>query len=179
MNAVPASIRRAILAFAPKLFATTIAGAHTAKAQAQARIVIRAPIERVWALLADVTQWPQWNPAVQSVTLRGSFANGACFVWKSQGFTVTSTLQDVQPMRTLSWTGRAMGTRAFHAWHLETTPDGVVVRTEETFDGWLPWLIKGSMQKKLDETLPLWLETLRRVAESTPHKTQSAALAPR
>lgn len=167
MKTLPTRTRthRAALALAPLL---TIAhpAAMAAEAQSQAQIVIQAPIERVWLLLTDVAQWPQWNPAVESVVLKTPLTRGAEFVWKSQGFSVTSTLQDVQPPTRLSWTGKAFGTRAFHVWTLEPTPAGVVVRTEESFNGWLPRLLRGSMQKKLDETLPQWLASLKRAAES-------------
>jgi uncharacterized protein YndB with AHSA1/START domain len=136
-----------------------------AHAQSHAQVVIEAPLERIWTLLTDVPRWPTWNPAVQSAALRGPLASGVSFVWKSQGYTVTSTVQDVRPLERLSWTGKAFGTRAFHVWQLQGTPDGVVVRTEEAFDGWLPRLLKGSMQKKLDDTLPQWLAALKRAAE--------------
>ena len=45
------------------------------------------------------------------------------------------------------------------------TEQGVVVKTSETFDGWLPRLMPQTMQKKLDETLPAWLEALKLEAE--------------
>ena len=31
------------------------------------RIVIAAPQERVWALISDVVNWPEWNPNVTSI----------------------------------------------------------------------------------------------------------------
>ena len=32
------------------------------------RIEIAAPVERVWSILADFTEYPQWNPFIRSVS---------------------------------------------------------------------------------------------------------------
>lgn len=137
-------------------------------AQAQGEVVINASMETVWKLMSEVDRWSEWNNAVDSVHLYGSVAKASVFVWKTQGFTVTSTLQDVEPMKRLSWTGKAIGTQAFHKWEFEAVDGKVLVRTLETFDGWLPWLMTRAMQKTLDETLPKWLATLKAAAEAAP-----------
>jgi hypothetical protein len=97
--------------------------------------------------------------------MQGPLREGTLFVWKSQGFQVSSTLREIDPPTRVSWTGSALGTRAFHLWEIETVGDTVLVKTFETFDGWVPWLFKASMQKKLDETLPAWLQALKQAAE--------------
>jgi uncharacterized protein YndB with AHSA1/START domain len=146
---------------------STLAGpaACAAEAQARAEITINAPAGRVWRLLTDVERWPEWNPAVATAAMQGPLRVGTLFVWKSQGFQVSSTLSEIDPPTRLSWTGSAFGTRAFHLWEIETVGDTVLVKTFETFDGWVPWLFKASMQKKLDETLPAWLQALKQAAE--------------
>lgn len=35
---------------------------------------IALPPERLWAVLGDLTRWPEWNPAVDSVALHGPAA---------------------------------------------------------------------------------------------------------
>jgi hypothetical protein len=40
-----------------------------------------------------------------------------------------------------------------------------MVTTTETFSGWLPSLLPGTLQQQLDDTLPPWLGALKRVAE--------------
>jgi uncharacterized protein YndB with AHSA1/START domain len=139
--------------------------AQAAEAQASAEITIHAPAARVWRLLTDLERWPEWNPAVASVAMQGPFREGSTFIWNSQGFQVASTLGEIDPPKRLSWTGAAFGTKAFHLWQIEAVGDTVRVQTFETFDGWVPWLFKASMQKKLDETLPAWLQALKQAAE--------------
>ena len=160
--------------------------AHAAEAQARAEITIHAPAERVWRLLTEVDRWPAWNASVASAALQGPLRAGTLFVWTSQGFQVASTLSEIDPPKRLSWTGTAFGTRAFHLWEIEAAGDAVRVKTFETFDGWVPWLFKSSMQKKLDETLPAWLQALKQAAErptedrsgDAPHSDGQAAPAP-
>jgi uncharacterized protein YndB with AHSA1/START domain len=134
-------------------------------AQAQATIVIKAPMSRVWQLITQIDKWPEWNPIVQSSTLHGNVSKGSIFVWMSDGSTITSTLQEVRPFKRLTWSGIALGTQAFHTWDFEESDRGVIVHTGETFDGWLPRLMTGMMQNKLDETLPKWLESLKSASE--------------
>ena len=139
--------------------------ASAAAAQAEARIHIQASAARVWALLTDVQAWPRWNAAVTSVAPAQPAAVGHSFHWRSQGFAVQSTFAEVQAPTRLAWAGRALGTRAWHLWEIESVADGVVVRTCERFDGWLPRLMPKSMQRKLEATLPAWLHALKSEAE--------------
>lgn len=132
---------------------------------AKATIIINAPMSRVWQLITQIDKWSEWNPFVQFSTLHGNVSKGSIFIWKSGGFTITSTLQEVQHFKRLTWSGIAFGTKAFHIWDFEESDQGVVVYTEETFDGWLPRLMTGMMQKKLEETLPKWLGSLKSAAE--------------
>jgi uncharacterized protein YndB with AHSA1/START domain len=126
---------------------------------------IAAPLERVWSLLIDIDCWPEWNPGVPSVELEGSPAPGAIFRWKSGRFTIVSRLQDVEPMKRLSWTGRAAGISAVHAWTFEQEGDGVLVRTTESLDGLLAHLFKPMLQRFLDISIEQGLHSLKQAAE--------------
>lgn len=134
-------------------------------AKASAQIAINAPAARVWSLLTAVEAWPQWNKAVESAKIDGAFDVGAVFRWKSQGFNVTSTLVAVDAPHRIIWSGEAFGTKARHEWEIVPTEQGVIVKTSETFDGWLPKLMPQTMQEKLEQTLPAWLAALKVEAE--------------
>ena len=136
-----------------------------AKARSQAAIEIDASAEKIWALVVDIHRWPQWNSAVETARLEGPFEIGAVFKWKSGGLGIRSTIQDIDPLRRLVWTGKTLGTRAVHSWSFEDTGTGVVVTTSETFDGWPPTIMPRTMQKMLDETLPALLTSLKAAAE--------------
>jgi hypothetical protein len=102
---------------------------------------------------------------VQSAHVEGRVAPGSVFTWRSGGINVTSTFRVLEPMTHLSWTGVAFGTNAVHSWTFTPTDHGVEVATTETFDGWLPAIMPGAMQKTLDDTLPALLASLKTAAE--------------
>jgi uncharacterized protein YndB with AHSA1/START domain len=137
----------------------------TAAAVARHEIKINASIEVVWHLLSDIDHWHVWYPNVSQSKLEGSLIPGAVFRWKSGGTNIISTLQEVEPQRRISWTGKAPGTQAIHVWIIEPDAKGVLVRTEESFEGWLVRLLKGTMQNMLDTSLQSWLEHLKQKAE--------------
>jgi hypothetical protein len=58
-----------------------------------------------------------------------------------------------------------IGTHAIHVWTIKPRDNGVLVRTEESFEGWLVSILRGSMQKMLDTSLIAWLNHLKRKAE--------------
>ena len=149
------------------LATAAVAGPHTSQpvARASAQVLIQAPIERVWHLLTNVDGWPAWNRDVDAAALDGRFVPGSVFRWKSQGFGITSTVCAVEVNQRITWTGVALGTKAFHAWEVQATDAGVLVSTSESFHGWLAWLLRGMMQRKLDATLPRGLASLKAAAE--------------
>ena len=137
----------------------------SAPALARHQILVHASLEKVWLLLADINHWSAWQPDISSAVLDGALAPGSIFRWKSGGTRVVSQIQEVKPHHRLGWTGKAMGASAKHLWILESQADGVLVRTEESFDGWVVILLKGMMQKTLDRSLQSWLNQLKKSAE--------------
>lgn len=137
----------------------------SAPAVATHELLINAPAQKVWNLVAEIDLWPSWNQAVKSAKLNGAFEVGTTFNWKSGGISISSTLQEIQPTKKIVWTGKAIGTRAIHVWSLQPTSTGVLVCTSESFEGWLVSLMRKAMQKTLDESLVAWLNELKRRAE--------------
>jgi len=157
----------------------TRAAGRQSTVHSRSQIIVNAPILEVWHLLADVRRWPEWNSAVQKVAPAGDLSVGQPFRWKSRGLTVTSTPIEVQAPHRLAWRGFAFGTKAWHSWTLTPTEGGVLVETEETFEGWLPGLIPRSMQRTLDEALPAWLAALKARAETARSTAGQALVASR
>ncbi len=147
-------------------------GTEVAAAYSQAQTPIAAKPGHVWGLLSDIDRWPTWNALVQTAILSGPLHPGSIFKWKSKGITIISTLQEVEPNERLAWAGKAFGTAAIHVWEIEPTDRGVVLRTEESFDGWLTRLMPTTMQRTLDETLAAWLQAIKSEAERHPACSQ-------
>jgi uncharacterized protein YndB with AHSA1/START domain len=128
-------------------------------------VEIAADPETVWKVLATIDRWPEWNADIRSVSLEGSVAKGTRFRWKAGPWKIVSVIQNVKRARLLAWTGRMMGLRAVHAWHLEPRGAGTLVLNEESWDGLLARLFRRSLQKVLDKASASGLERLKAEAE--------------
>jgi hypothetical protein len=133
---------------------------------AQAEIAIRAELETVWRIHADINHWSAWNPKIRQARINGPLAVGSMFKWKSGGVTIVSILQEVEPMRRIVWAGKAMGAHAHHVWDFEQREGLVVVSTSESFEGWWPRLFPGFTRRLLESILGEWLQNLKRSAEA-------------
>ncbi len=144
---------------------TTPPATAPAAVSSEAKIEIAATPDRVWNLLANIDRWTQWNALVEYAVLSGPMHPGSVFKWKSKGLTIISTLKEVTPNERLTWTGKTFGTHALHSWEIARTNQGVLLRTAESFDGWLPRLLPKTMQRTLDAALPAWLQAIKSEAE--------------
>lgn len=127
--------------------------------------MIGASVEVVWDLLADIESWPQWNPDIKTATLEGPLANGTVFRWKAGPGTITSRLRSVERPIRISWEGRTLGIDAEHTWELDNSGSGTIARTEESWRGLLPRLLRGPARRMLQRSLDASLEYLRVEAE--------------
>jgi uncharacterized membrane protein len=133
---------------------------------ARGEIVIDAPLEVVWNLQTDFQAWPEWQPNITTVSMEGDLALGTIFRWKASGIKIVSTLQEVEPMQRLSWTGVSPGMQAIHIWTFERVDEGVRVFTEESLSGWFARLLKLFDRQFLEKSLSESLQTLKRTAEN-------------
>jgi len=138
---------------------------RNAPAIASAEALVRASLDVVWSVQTNFAEWSRWNPDVEYVDTEGPLAPGTEFRWKAGGAAITSELQEVEPRRRIVWTGRILGIRAIHVWVFEEQADGVLVRTEESFDGLLVRLFARSMRRMLDSTLSNGLNALKTECE--------------
>lgn len=95
-------------------------------------VEIRAPADRVWALLTDIERIPSWTPTILAIS--GTMAPGGALALVSSldpTRTFTLRVKAFQPPSHLAW-GDAMGTRTF-----DITPraGGVTFRMAEKIGG--------------------------------------------
>lgn len=138
---------------------------RNAPATAEGEIHIAANPETVWEVIANIEEWPIWNPDVKSVTLEGPVAPGSVFRWKAGRSTLTSTLQAVDRPREIAWTGTTMGIKAIHLFRFEPRDGGTLARSEESWDGLIARLFKGYSRKTLDRGIRGILGALKEEAE--------------
>ncbi|MGW6912880.1 SRPBCC family protein [Kitasatospora sp. NPDC054939] len=129
-------------------------------------VVVDAPAERVWALLADPAGWSAFDPAIRDVRIAGdgTVAVDTRFTWVNGRTAIASRFAVVEPLREIIWTGSAMGSRAVHRHLITTRDDGAtLVRTEESMAGTLLGLFYDSA--KLHAELTRWLDSIKTAAE--------------
>ena len=130
-------------------------------------ILISAPVGKVWSELVDIDRWSEWQPDVTSSKLDGELAVGGVFHWKSKGLSITSTIQMVEPMQSIGWTGKSFGMQAIHIWTFETYKEGTHVTTEESLTGWVPRIMKLFDPKFLEKSMLNSLQVLKSHVEGT------------
>jgi hypothetical protein len=128
-------------------------------------IEIAAAPEVAWDVLTAIGRWPGWNPAVAAVSFTGEIGPGSEFRWKAGPGTITSTIQDIDPLRRIAWTGSSFGLKAIHVHTFEPRNGGTLVTTEESYDGVVARLLRRRLQKALDSALRGELQHLKVEAE--------------
>jgi uncharacterized protein YndB with AHSA1/START domain len=136
-----------------------------APATADGELRIDADPQTVFSVIAAIDQWPSWNPDVKSVTVDGPVQPGTVFRWKAGPSTLTSTLQIVDPPSEIAWTGTTMGIKAVHVFRFQASDGGTLARSEESWAGLLPGLLKGYSRRTLDKGIRSVLAHLKAEAE--------------
>jgi uncharacterized protein YndB with AHSA1/START domain len=132
---------------------------------ARKEIFIQASPDKVWDIQTDINSWKDWQPDISRAQLYGDLTVGSVFRWTSGGLAITSMLQEVEPGRRIAWTGHALGSNAKHIWIFRPQDDGTLVTTEESMEGWLIRLLKPLMPRFLEQSLDVWLSSLKTKAE--------------
>jgi hypothetical protein len=115
----------------------------TAPVTSSSEIVIDAPAQRVWEVLADLRGWQTWAPGFR-VRALDAVEPGREFRWAQDGTPLRSRFAIVEPGRELSWTGSALGLyRAVDRMVLTAEGGRTRVTLQESFDGPLARLVFG------------------------------------
>jgi uncharacterized membrane protein len=117
------------------------------------KIRIKAPIEKVYSTLYNISSWPKWRSDVKETNIEGSPEEGKRFEWKAGGLKIRSRLHTVKTNKAYGWTGKIWWISAVHNWSFEGSDGVTVVKVEESMEGFGSSLMKGSLQKTLRKDL--------------------------
>ena len=115
---------------------------------------INAPVEAVWAQLADTDKFAEWNPFMPS--LEGTLAKGERLAVRivppgAKGMTFHPTVTAAEKNRKLEWLGRFLIPGLFDGRHTftlaPTAGGGTLLTQEETFTGMLVPLMASTLTK--------------------------------
>lgn len=125
--------------------------------------IINAPIEKVWAILSDLENWPNWNSDVKKMELSGKVEEGTKFQWTIGRLKANSQIQHLYAPTTLTWTGKTNWVKRIYVWSLEPDDKKTIVTVSTSLQGFLTVLVENH-QRVYNELLH-WLEALKNKAE--------------
>jgi ribosome-associated toxin RatA of RatAB toxin-antitoxin module len=123
---------------------------------------IDAPLDRVWAIVADVEAWPQWQETISAVDVEERDAEGRpslCELIFDAGIQTIRTVQRLryEPPLSLAFSQESGSLKSLHgSWGLE---DLGGERTQATYQldvepgGFLNMLVRGAVEERLRELL--------------------------
>jgi len=112
----------------------------------ESSIDINAPVEKVWALIDKLEEWPQWMPSIKKIerVSKGPLTVGSqlSVTAKVSGLTVTllMTITEFVPERTVVMQGKALGTNLTRFYNLEPVNGKTKVTIGGDVSGALAWL---------------------------------------
>jgi carbon monoxide dehydrogenase subunit G len=123
----------------------------------QSSIDINAPVEKVWALIDKLNEWPQWMPSIKKIerVSKGPLTVGSqlSVTAKVSGLTVKlfMTVIEFVPERAVVMQGKALGTNLTRFYILEPMNDKTKVTVGGEASGFLAWLARRGGQAISDE----------------------------
>jgi carbon monoxide dehydrogenase subunit G len=123
----------------------------------ESSIDINAPVEKVWALIDKLEQWPQWMPAIKKIerVSKGPLTAGSqlSVTAKVSGLTITllMTITEFVPERNVVMKGKALGTNLTRFYNLEPLDGKTKVTIGGEVSGALAWLARRGGKAVSDE----------------------------
>jgi ribosome-associated toxin RatA of RatAB toxin-antitoxin module len=123
---------------------------------------IDAPLDRVWAIVADIESWPQWQETLSAVDVEERDAEGRpslCEVIFDAGVQTIRTRQRLryEPPLSVAFSQESGSLKSLHGcWRLEDLGGD---RTRATYEldvepgGFLSMLVRGAVEERLREVL--------------------------
>ncbi|MFD8565700.1 SRPBCC family protein [Streptomyces sp. NPDC059639] len=107
------------------------------------------PPDRAFALLTDVSSWPEWSPGVTGVGI-DALAQVFTVQWYGHRFEVF--VGENSPPHRVGWLGIGAGVQLYQAWLITPAEGGTHILTEN--------VVRSGAPKALDTLSALWKERL-------------------
>ena len=126
-------------------------------------IIINAPVEEVWKLLVNISDWSRWNPEISNIKIAEEVKEGTVFKWKIGGTSTSSEVQKLDDRETLAFTGKSMWVKNIYLWQLEADDNQTIASLGASMQGFLAILVDNHQQ--VYSNIRNWLNCLKEEAE--------------
>ena len=127
-------------------------------------IVINSPANKVWDLLINIKNWPDWNPVVKSIKVDSeNIREGAIFTWNLNGTRIHSQIQSIDPKNSISCTGKSRWVKSIFVWQLTFDENQTIVTLDASMQGAFAVMFKN--HQKIYDDLIKWLHYLKKTVE--------------
>ena len=133
------------------------------------KIVIRAPVERTWGVLAELERWPEWTASMRSVRALGDGPPGMGARYRVEQPKLQPavfTIRDWRPPRSFTWKMGSAGLSAVATHTLVPKPEGCELELRLDYGGVLGGLVAALAGKLTRDYMKLEAEGLKRRSES-------------
>jgi hypothetical protein len=132
-------------------------------------IEINAKPEIVWNILIDALKWESWYKGAKNVSLIDSTQKflqaNSIIKWETMGQKFTSPIKVFEPNKYLAWESRKKSITGYHAWVIVPTANGCRLITAESQNGFLTFMQKVFLPKKLLKLHDTWVRLIKEKAE--------------
>lgn len=123
--------------------------------------------EAIWRLWADVNNWPTWDKELEYCQMDAPFTEGSQFILKPiKGPKVKITLSEVISHKKFTDYTQFPGAIMYDAHELEETPDGLRITSTITVKGFLSFIWRNLVAKKVAASVPKQMDALVELASS-------------
>jgi uncharacterized protein YndB with AHSA1/START domain len=95
-------------------------------------VEIDAPIEKVWDVLTDPNQWPNWFPGIETVSNITAIRENGKFNWTDEGKTGQGTILKMEPQKRLEIMTQMEDDKDSHTFVLRATGGFLGLDKDET-----------------------------------------------
>jgi hypothetical protein len=107
----------------------------------EATIQINAPLQRVWDVFSDISNWGDWNPVCRECRFEtgNALVKGSCISFELTPvifpMRIAPEVGHCEPGKKVVWSGSKMGIHAEHEFFFEENDNGVELKSIEHFKG--------------------------------------------
>jgi uncharacterized protein YndB with AHSA1/START domain len=135
----------------------------------QIAVDIRAPVERVFAVMLDVERWSEWTASIRGIERldSGPFAVGSRVrIRQPRVRTAIWTVTGLQPPHSFTWTTKSLGVSATGVHSVWPAPAGSCAELRLAFEGPLAGLIARVGRRLVEHYLALESQGLKARSEA-------------